>query len=216
MEDAMTKSLLNKRMLAVFGVAAMTLALLPETAEARRHGHGRFGHRGHHKHGHMRCMGMLFRAPQMMLKQKLGLSDAQVKKIESIRMNFMQKRITLRANMQRQRLKMRALWQQDLPSQNAVLSGMRKLRSIRGTLMEERVKASLWMMGTLTKQQRQKLRQKCWKRHHHRWGKRGQRFHRRGMRGFHRGHRGHFNPRASKTSAAYIDANPVTTETPAY
>lgn len=101
------------------------------------------------------------RAPADVLKVRFGLSDDQVTKIETIRTNFLKKQITYRAEIQKIRLEQRQLMQSDLPAEAKVLQLMRKARAQRGKLAEERVKAHLKIMATLTKDQRTKVRTEC-------------------------------------------------------
>ena len=133
-------------------------------------GFGRGGRRGCGKR-------ILFAHPEV-LKAKLGLSDAQVQKVEALRTNVMTKMIKGRAEVQLLRLQKRRLMQADLPDTNKVLKVHRKMRSIRGRLAEERIKTHIRFLGLLSKDQRTKLRLKCAKRG---WGGRGH--HRRGGRG---------------------------------
>ena len=121
-------------------------------------GHGRVGH-GPGGFGWKGCGRMLMH-PEM-LKAKLGLTDAQVARLQSIRTNVMSKQIQARAEAQQLQLKQRELFQADLPDQNKVLDGMRKVRAVRGRMAEERVKAHLAMLSTLTKEQRAQLRSQC-------------------------------------------------------
>ena len=114
---------------------------------------------------HLRCVRKLFHAPSFVLKDKLGLNLQQIAKIEKIRDNFAEKRISSKAELARTQLKVRKLLQQDLPQEAQVLQVLRKARTIRGTLKEEKVKAALWMLGTLTPEQRASLRKDCYRRH---------------------------------------------------
>jgi Spy/CpxP family protein refolding chaperone len=128
------------------------IAITSTDAEARR---GRKGHGGKMGgHGLMLSGGI----PSGM-KEKLQLTDVQIRRIDAIRMNFQNKRIDLKARLSRLRLKSQQLMQQDQPPQDKVLQMMRQRRHLRGLLAEERVKAQLKIRATLTPKQRQQLLQ---------------------------------------------------------
>ena len=109
----------------------------------------------------MRCAKMLMHAPAHRLKAELSLSDAQIKKIESRRDNFLNKRIDMRAKIDRLRIPLRKEIQQELPNEQRVLQLMRKTRGVHGRLQEERVKTLLGTARVLTPEQRSKLRKLC-------------------------------------------------------
>ncbi|MBK6846175.1 MAG: periplasmic heavy metal sensor [Proteobacteria bacterium] len=118
-------------------------------------GAGRRGGPGHP------CMALLLHAPPPMLKAKLGLDEAQIKKVQGLRDALMGKGIDLRAQAQKQQLALKKLLEQDLPQEAAVLEALRKLRGVRGQLQEERVKAMLQVLAVLSAPQRAKLRAEC-------------------------------------------------------
>lgn len=66
---------------------------------------------------------------------------------------------------------------QDLPKVDSVLKIHRKIRALKAKIKEEKIKAKLWALGVLTKEQRNKLRKSCGPR-----GPKG-RFMKRGKRG---------------------------------
>ena len=136
-------------------LALGAIFFLASVAEAQ---HGRWG-----KKGRMGRRGAckLMKAHPEMLKAKLGLDDAQIKKIQKIWYNKASKAIKLRAEVQQLRLKMRMLMQTDLPDENKVLTLHRKIRSIRGKMAEEKIKAKFKVLRTLTKEQRTKYRAMC-------------------------------------------------------
>jgi len=150
---------------------AMMLVGFGGDAEARWGRHGRGG-KGFGRGGR----GLMRMHPQK-LKQVLGLSAAQAARIAAIRTNAQSKRIQLRAKVQLQRLALRNEMKKDLPSQAKVLALLRKTRALRGKMREEGIKAHLKVLGTLTAEQRGKLRQLRGKR-----GRRGK-FGKRGRRG---------------------------------
>ncbi len=139
----------------------------------------------------MGCAGMLMRAHPDMLKIRLGITDAQLAKIQAVRNNVISKRISSRAQLAQIRLKLRTLGEQDLPDEKKVLNLMRTARGVRGRMTEEGVKAHLKILRMLKKAQRAMLRATCaqrtgWgQRGNRRWGKGGRGFGRRGGgRGF--------------------------------
>jgi Spy/CpxP family protein refolding chaperone len=152
----------------LLGAAAVaTLSLAGGAAEARwgRGGGGPgFGGPG-------RCGKMLLHAPPEVLKARLSLNDAQLAKLQAVRVNVLTKQIKLKAELDQHRLVMQQLMQQDLPPQAKVLQQMRKARSLRGVLQEERVKAYLKALAVLTTQQRQLVRAQCPWGMGQRWGR---------------------------------------------
>lgn len=119
----------------------------------------------------MGCAKMLMRAHPDMLKTRLGVTDAQLTKIQAVRNNCISKRINSKAQLAQIRLKLRTLGEQDLPDEKKVLNLMSKARGVRGQMMEEGVKAQLKMMRTLKKEQRATLRATCAKQRLGRGGK---------------------------------------------
>ncbi len=132
--------------------AIFFLASVAEAQPWGKKGRGRRGHRGACK---------LMKAHPDMLKAKLGLNDAQIKKIQKIWYNKASKGIKARAEVQQLRLKMRMLMQTDLPDEAKVLAIHRKIRNLRGKMAEEKIKAKFKVLRTLTKDQRTKYRAMC-------------------------------------------------------
>lgn len=140
-------------------LTASALLLLGGVAAAE---HGWRGHGGRPPGGPGHpCMALLLHAPPPMLKAKLGLDEAQIKKVQGLRDALMGKGIDLRAQAQKEQLALKKLLEQDLPQEAAVLAGLRKLRGVRGQLQEERVKAMLQVLAVLSAPQRAKLRAEC-------------------------------------------------------
>lgn len=151
------KRLLTSKIL----LTASALLLLGGVAAAkggRRHGPG--GGAPHGRPGHP-CMGLLMHAPPPVLKAKLGLDDAQIKKLQELRAALMGKGLELRAQVQKEQLALRALLAQDLPQEAAVVDALRKVRAARGLLHEERIKTMIKVLGLLSPPQRAKLRAAC-------------------------------------------------------
>ena len=141
-------------------LSAGALLLLGGVAVAK---HGWYGHGGGPQAGAAGhpCKALLLHAPPTVLKAKLGLDDAQIKKLQGLREALMGKGSDLRAQAQRQQLALKKLLAQDLPQEAAVLDALRKLRGTRGQLQEERVKAMVQALALLTAPQRAKLRAEC-------------------------------------------------------
>lgn len=144
----------------------------------------------------IRCARALLKAHPEVLKAKLNLTNDQLIRIQTLRTNFLTKRIKQKAQLQLVQLQLRTLLEADLPVQNKVLTQMRKARGIRGKIQEERVKAQLKMLTVLKKEQRTLLRTHCpgWG---HKgafrggpWGRKGKGFRRGHGRGWGRGGRG--------------------------
>ncbi len=109
-----------------------------------------------------RCGAVLLHAPSDVLKARLGLSDAQVARLQPIRTNFASKRINLQAQAQQAALQLRSyLDTADLPDQKKVLDLSRKVHNLHWQMHEERVKAQIQIMQALSKDQRGKLRAEC-------------------------------------------------------
>ncbi len=185
----------------LFGAVGIFALLFATTVEARPWGGGGRGGRGrgqgmgrHHRgmglggmgmrRGGMglrggralRCTQRLFHQDPAVLQTQLGVSPAQIKKIHGYRNNLWLKTAKARGKMATLGAKMRIAMDEDVPNEGKVLGLMRQLRSVRGTIIEEHLKAGLWALKTLTAQQRATLRQNCNRRN------------RRGLRG--RGGRG--------------------------
>jgi Spy/CpxP family protein refolding chaperone len=102
--------------------ALVTFAASP--AEARGHRGRRGMHRGHHGKGHrggpcmkgfaVRCSHKLFHSPASHLKQKLGLSDAQIAKIHKYRNNVWFKKASTKSKVATLRVKLRLEMEKDL------------------------------------------------------------------------------------------------------
>jgi Spy/CpxP family protein refolding chaperone len=143
------------RIAAALALSLIALAALP--AHARFGGFGRMGMAS----GVGRCGRMLMRAHPDVLKSKLGLSDKQLQQIQPLRQQVASKSITLGAQMAQLGLQLRTAMEADLPDQNKVIDLSRKLRNVKGQLVEERIKAGLKLLQILTKEQRAQLRAQC-------------------------------------------------------
>jgi Spy/CpxP family protein refolding chaperone len=112
-------------------------------------------------HGDKLCGPALLHAHPDVLKAKMGLNDAQIKKIQALRNNFASQRIKLQAQAQQLMLQMSTLLEADLPDQNKVIDLSRKIRGVRGQLVEEGIKTALKVGQILTKEQRTAMRAQC-------------------------------------------------------
>ena len=110
----------------------------------------------------VRCGMMLMHTPPAALKAKLGLSDAQVAKLQPIRTNFMSKQIGMEAQAKQAGLQLKTYVEgADVPDQKKVLDLARKINNVHWQMVEERVKAQIQMLQVLSKDQRTKLRAEC-------------------------------------------------------
>ena len=170
----------------VSAFAFVTLAASSAEARWGRRGmhrghHGKRHHRRHMRGMHMmkgfalRCSHKLFHSPAEHLKQKLGLSDAQITKIKKYRNNVWFKKAATKSKIATLRVKLRLEMEKDLPEMKKVLKLMRQMRQHRGTMMEEKLKAKLWSIAVLTPEQRKKLRSTCGRFGKHRMGRRWRR-----------------------------------------
>lgn len=154
-----------RRMIITSLIAGAVLAL-SGTAEARRwgggpgHGHGP-GMWGERMGGLRHCGKMLMHMPPEELKAKLKLDDKQLARAEALRDNLANKHIDLKAKLAKDALKLRKLMEADLPDQGKVLAQMRRMRSTRGVLAEEKVKAYLGFLSLLNAEQRKQVRELC-------------------------------------------------------
>lgn len=166
-------------------VGAFVFVTLAASGAEARGPRGPRGHRGMHRakgpdrgmrlEGFaLRCTHKLFHSPASHLKEKLGLSDAQITKIQKYRNNLWFKRAATKSKVATLRVKVRLEMEKDLPAVKTVLELVRQMRQHRGTVMEEKLKAKLWSIAVLTAEQRKKLRGTCGP-GTHRMGRRGPR-----------------------------------------
>ncbi|MFH1132631.1 MAG: hypothetical protein V1754_14950, partial [Pseudomonadota bacterium] len=109
-----------------------------------------------------KCGKVLLHAHPEMLKKKFGLTDEQISRIRKNKVNFFEKKISLRSQIDLLGFQLGLLFEEDLPDQGKVLNLMRKKRSLKGQLKEEKVKSILNAMAVLTKEQRDQVRARCW------------------------------------------------------
>ena len=113
----------------------------------------RFGRRGRRGRGHR---GRLLARPAM-LKEKLGLSDAQVVQLRSIRDQLRTRTTGYRSQIRKLRQQMRVLIQSEPLDGPMITIVHRQMRNLRGKMAEERFSSRLQALGVLTKDQREKL-----------------------------------------------------------
>lgn len=106
-------------------------------------------------------MGILMHAPGDTLKERLGISDSVLGKIESLRDKSQYDAIAMRADLERLQLKLRKQLARDLPDLDTVLKLVRREHALLGKLAEERIKSEIRLLALLDKGQRAKLREHC-------------------------------------------------------
>ncbi len=145
--------------------ALVAALLIVATVQVARACPGPKGHRGMMRWPEARCAKMLMKASADHLKDHLGVSADQMKRIDAVRYNFLTKAIRYRASLQQHALYIKRVMSADAPDQAKVLREMRKARGVRGLKMEEGVKAYLRILKVFTPDQRDRFRKKCRKHH---------------------------------------------------
>jgi len=136
-------------------------------------------------------MGPMFDDPQ--LQEQLGLTNEQMEKLRGIGRDTMKKSIQNRAALRVKQMELNELLEADTPDRAAVEKKVREMSDLQATMLRSRVDTRLAFAGTLTPEQRTKLRTLARQRMRSRmmergWGRgefgmRGQRFRHRGFRG---------------------------------
>jgi Spy/CpxP family protein refolding chaperone len=107
------------------------------------------------------CGIALLRGHPDVLKARFNLTDAQINKLKPLRLAFLTKQIQTKADIAKLGLQMKTLFEGDLPDTKKVLDVYRKIRNLTNQIGEERIKLQLTFLGSLTKEQRAKLRLQC-------------------------------------------------------
>lgn len=107
------------------------------------------------------CGQALLYAPLPALTARLGLSPAQVEKIEAIRSNLLEKTAKHRSKIQVLWIKKQALMQQQSPPEAKVLQVERQIRGLWGKIREEHIKARLHIGQVLSAKQRTSVQSAC-------------------------------------------------------
>ena len=136
-------------------------------------------------------MGPMFDDPQ--LQEQLGLTKEQLEKLRGIGRDTMKKSIQNRAALRVKQMELNELLEADTPDRTAVEKKVREMSDLQAAMLRSRVDTRLAFAGTLTPEQRTKLRTLARQRMHRGmmgrgWGRggfgmRGQRFRHRGFRG---------------------------------
>jgi Spy/CpxP family protein refolding chaperone len=92
-----------------------------------------------------------------LFKAKLGLSEAQLAQLKTIRSDARARTKTYRQQLRPLRQKMRALLQAEVINEAQVVALHQKVRSLRQILAQERLNSRLAVMRVLNKDQRAKL-----------------------------------------------------------
>ncbi len=84
---------------------------------------------------------------------ELGLSDAQVQKIQDIHTKYQTQRIDLRAQIAKKRLQLRTLWQDDNPNTTAIEKLVREIGDLRTQIAVLGVREKSEIKNVLTDEQ---------------------------------------------------------------
>jgi len=141
-------------------ISAAALLLVTSAAQAQPSGDGA---RGHHR-------GMKAKRLEL-LKANLGLSDAQVQQIKTLRADQRLRAKPYRDQLRPLRQQMRTLLQADVVNEAQVVALHSKISSIRRMMADARFQSRLKLMRVLTKDQRAKMMQKKGKRGKRGWGR---------------------------------------------
>ncbi len=127
------------------------------------------------------------------LQEQLGLTNEQREKLRAIGRDAMKKSIQNRAALHVKQMELNELLEADTPDRAAVDKKLREITDLQATMLRSRVDTRLAFAGTLTPEQRTKLRTLARQRMRgrmmsRRWGRegfgmRGPRFGQRGFRG---------------------------------
>lgn len=141
------------------------------------------GHRGGFGPGHgmgpgmgRRGPGPLMRAPLSVLKKRLGLSAAQVRKVKALRAkDIHRKMLRLRLKTRQIRAEMRAEFLKEQPNLLKLGVLQKKLQAVRNRMSDQRFKVRLQVIRILTPEQRMRARAgvRRFMRHRGRFGRRG-------------------------------------------
>lgn len=128
------------------------------------------------------------RGPQMRgmmappdMQKELGLSDAQVSQLRTLRFEAAKAGLQARTDVKLKRLELQELMQADEPNQAAIDKTLRGLADAQYALMKNRIQHQLAMRQVLTPEQRKKMEGMKHQFMRHRMGRRS--FDRRGPRG---------------------------------
>jgi Spy/CpxP family protein refolding chaperone len=143
-------------------VSASAFALAQPSADVRG-GKGSWGMK----------RGKRFEHRMDLFKTQLGLSEAQLAQIKTIRSDSRARTKGYRQQLQPLRQQMRALLQADVVNEAQVVALHQKMRSLRQVMGDERIKSRLAVMRVLSKDQRAKMFELRGKHRRHRRGGRG-------------------------------------------
>jgi periplasmic protein CpxP/Spy len=104
------------------------------------------------------------------LAQKIGLSDAQVQKLNQIDFDSRMKMIDLNAALQREELKMQPLMEASTPDENQILAQVDKIASQRAQVEKARIQKMLAIRRVLTPEQWKKFQTSMPMMMHHEMG----------------------------------------------
>ena len=88
----------------------------------------------------------------------VGLSDAQVQKIEQVFQESRMKLVDIHANLQKEEIKLEPLLEADNPEENAVLSAIDRITTARASLEKANAQMAFAIRRVLTPEQWKKLR----------------------------------------------------------
>jgi len=135
---------MKRQVLAVLGIVALSGAAIAVAQAPAEPGQARRGRAA----GHFE-----------MMKERLGLTEAQVSQIEKLRADARRAAIQRRADTELARLDLEQLMKADTVDEKAIAVQIKKLTDLHGAALKARVDERLAMKKILTPEQQEKLKQ---------------------------------------------------------
>jgi len=126
---------------AIIGILSLVFVMLPLSAQA-----GRLGRRGG--------------PPPEVMKQVLkdaGLSDQQIRRLETLRLEAEKQALDIRHEIQKERLELTRLMQAEKPDRNAIFKQLEKISALQLQLKKNRVGSLLDARAEMTPEQWDKV-----------------------------------------------------------
>lgn len=120
------------------------------------HRGGRPGFGGGHGFGHGGGLARMAENPRV--REYLGLTDDQVKRLHTLGVEAEKASVQTRADMQLRHIELRELMRADNPDQSAIMAKIDEVNALRGKMEKDRVQTMLSARGVLTPDQIKKLK----------------------------------------------------------
>jgi len=102
--------------------------------------------------------GLMRMAENPRVRQYLGLTDDQVKRLHTLSLDAEKASVQTRADMQLRHIELRELMRADNPDQSAIMAKMDEVNELRGKMEKQRVQTMLTARGVLTPDQIKKVK----------------------------------------------------------